>query len=43
MDLWMKLLFGNPIGLMSIIVVAIAVAIIVFFATFLYRKSHEKN
>ncbi len=43
MDLWMKLLFGNPIGLMSIIVVTVTIGIVGFFATFLYRKSHEKD
>ena len=39
MDLWMDLLFGNPVGLMSLLVVfgTIIVAIVLF--TMLIRKS----
>jgi hypothetical protein len=39
MDLWMDLLFGNPVGLMSMLVVfgTIIVAIVLF--TMLIRKS----
>ncbi len=43
MELWLKLLFGNPIGLMSMIVVFITFVIISYFLYMLYNKSKPKS
>ena len=39
MDLWMDLLFGNPIGLMSMITVIVTIIIVAVLATMLIVKS----
>jgi hypothetical protein len=39
MELWMDLLFGNPVGLMSVIVVFTTIVIVAVLATMLIRKS----
>ena len=39
MDLWMDLLFGNPVGLMSMIVVFGTIIIAIVLFTMLIRKS----
>ncbi len=43
MDLWLKLLFGNPIGLMSMIVVLVTFVIISYLFYMLYDKSKPKT
>jgi hypothetical protein len=40
MDLWMDLLFGNPVGLMSVITVGVTLVIIITLAVMLIRRSH---
>ena len=42
MELWMDLLFGNPIGILSMITVFGALIIILVLASILYSKSHRK-
>lgn len=42
MELWMDLLFGNPIGILSMITVFGALIIILVLVSILYKKSHEK-
>ncbi len=42
MELWMDLLFGNWIGILSLITIFGAFATVVFILSLLYRKSHEK-
>jgi hypothetical protein len=39
MDLWMDLLFGNPVGLMSMITVLVTIIIIVTLAVMLIKNS----
>ena len=39
MDLWMDLLFGNPIGLMSVVTVLVSIIIIITLAVMLIRNS----
>ncbi len=39
MELWMKLLFGNPIGLLSMIVVTTTIVIIGYLAYFFISRS----
>lgn len=41
MELWMDLLFGNPIGILSMITVFGALIIILVLVTMLYKKSHK--
>lgn len=41
MELWMDLLFGNWIGLMSVITVGLSFAVIVFIVVMFYIKSHQ--
>jgi hypothetical protein len=43
MDLWMKLLFGNPIGILSLVTVVVSIGIVAFIATMLIRKSAHKK
>ena len=43
MDLWMDLLFGNPIGLMSMITVIVTIIIVAVLATMLIVKSGGHN
>lgn len=42
MELWMDLLFGNWIGIISMITVIGALVTILTLVTILYKKSHEK-
>ena len=42
MDLWMDLLFGNPIGLMSVVTVLVSIIIIITLAVMLIRKSGKE-
>ena len=42
MDLWMDLLFGNPIGLMSVITVLVSIIIIITLAVMLIRNSGKE-
>ena len=42
MELWMDLLFGNPIGILSMITVFGALIIILVLVSILYKKSHDK-
>ena len=39
MDLWMDLLFGNPIGLMSVVTVLVSIIIIITLAVMLIKNS----
>ena len=39
MDLWMDLLFGDPVGLMSMITVLVTIIIIVTLAVMLIKNS----
>jgi len=39
MELWFKLLFGNPIGLMSVTVVALTFIIVCYLLYMVYNKS----
>ena len=41
MDLWMDLLFGNPIGLMSVVTVLVSIIIIITLAVMLIKNSGE--
>ncbi len=41
MNLWMDLLFGNPIGLMSMIVIFGAIVIMVVLGIMFVKKSSE--
>ncbi len=41
MELWMDLLFGNWIGLLSVITVGVTLGIIIFIVAMFYIKSHE--
>ncbi|MCB1876885.1 MAG: DUF3149 domain-containing protein [Chromatiales bacterium] len=43
MDLWMDLLFGNDIGLMSMIVLAVLLGIGFFFIWLFVAKSREPD
>ncbi len=43
MELWMKLLFGNPIGLMSMIVIFATFIVISYLLYILYDKSKEES
>ncbi|HHB13400.1 MAG TPA: DUF3149 domain-containing protein [Chromatiales bacterium] len=43
MDLWMDLLFGNAIGLLSVVTVVGAILIIAYIAVMLARKSRPKH
>lgn len=42
MELWLNLLFGNPVGLLSMIVVFSTLGIIVYLLWMFYKKSGEK-
>jgi|GEM_PF-745929 len=42
MGLWMDLLFGNPVGLLSMIVVISTFIIICYILWMFYKKSGEK-
>jgi heme/copper-type cytochrome/quinol oxidase subunit 2 len=42
MDLWMDLLFGNPVGLASMIVIFATVIIVAVMAVIFIRKSREE-
>lgn len=42
MELWMDLLFGNWIGILSMLTIFGSFATVVFVLTLLYRKSHKK-
>ena len=42
MDLWMALLFGNPIGLMSVVTVLVSIIIIITLAVMLIRNSGKE-
>lgn len=42
MELWMDLLFGNPIGILSMITVFGALIVVLVLVSILYKKSHEK-
>lgn len=39
MELWMNLLFGNPIGLLSLISIAITLGVGIFFLIWFVNKS----
>jgi hypothetical protein len=39
MELWMDLLFGNPVGVMSVITVLLTIMIIVTLAVMLIKNS----
>jgi uncharacterized membrane protein len=41
MELWMDLLFGNWVGLLSVITVVSTLAIVVFILTMFYVKSRD--
>jgi len=41
MELWMGLLFGNPVGLLSMIVVFGTIAVAIFLVTMLVVKSGD--
>lgn len=43
MELWLNLLFGNPVGLASMIVVLTTVAIVSYIMYMLYDKSKPKR
>lgn len=43
MELWMNLLFGNDIGLMSMIVVATTIVIVCYLFYMLYEKSKPNS
>jgi hypothetical protein len=42
MELWMDLLFGNPVGLLSIITVMVTIIIIVTLAVMLIKNSGKQ-
>jgi hypothetical protein len=42
MDLWMDLLFGNPVGLMSVITVLVTIIIIVTLFVMLIKNSGKE-
>jgi hypothetical protein len=42
MELWMDLLFGNPIGLMSMIVIFATIIIVAVMAVIFVNKSKEE-
>jgi hypothetical protein len=42
MDLWMDLLFGNPVGLMSVITVLVTIIIIVTLFVMLIKNSSKE-
>ncbi|MGD8583579.1 MAG: DUF3149 domain-containing protein [Gammaproteobacteria bacterium] len=42
MDMWMDLLFGNPVGLPGIITVQVTIIIIVTLAVMLIRNSGKE-
>ena len=43
MELWMNLLFGNDIGLMSMIVIATTIVIVSYLFYMLYDKSKPNS
>ncbi len=43
MDLWMKLLFGNPVGLLSMIVVITTIVIIGYLGYFFISRSGKHD
>ncbi|MEQ8289871.1 MAG: DUF3149 domain-containing protein [Gammaproteobacteria bacterium] len=43
MELWLNLLFGNPVGLASMIVIFATIAIVCYILYMLYDKSKPKN
>lgn len=43
MELWLNLLFGNPIGLASMIVVFTTIIIVCYIMYMLYNKSKSDN
>lgn len=43
MELWMELLFGNWIGILSLAAVFGTLATGAFILTMVYRKSHDKD
>jgi len=43
MELWLNLLFGNPIGLMSVIVVTMSFGIVCYLLYMFYDKSKPKS
>jgi len=42
MELWMDLLFGNWIGILSMVTILGSFATVVFVLALLYRKSHAE-
>ena len=43
MELWLELLFGNPIGLMSVTVIFITFLIVCYILYMIYDKSKPKS
>jgi len=43
MELWMDLLFGNWIGLLSVITVGVTFSIITYLLAMMYFKSHDSE
>lgn len=43
MELWLDLLFGNPIGLMSVTVVTLTFLIVCYLLYMFYDKSKPKS
>lgn len=41
MELWLDLLFGNPVGLMSVLTVLVSLIIIIYLLVMFIRKSGE--
>ncbi len=42
MELWVDLLFGNWIGILSVLTILGSFLTVAFIMTMLYRKSHKK-
>ncbi len=43
MDLWMKLLFGNWIGLLSMIVIFFTIGMAVFYTYYFMKESSKED
>ncbi|WP_432452273.1 MULTISPECIES: DUF3149 domain-containing protein [unclassified Agarivorans] len=43
MDLWLDLLFGNSIGLMSISVIAITIGLMIFYTYYFLKKISQSE
>ncbi len=43
MELWMELLFGNWVGLLSVITVGVTFGIIAYLLFMIYFKSHDSK